>query len=415
MLRYGLIGAGGVGQIHARWAARHPNVEFCAIADPSAGTGLALSAGAKHYADYQKMLDQERLDAVSIAIPHHALAMVGANCLAAGCNILMEKPLARHIAEAGKLLERASRSNLQVGVCYQYRNFASPRSIKQIIDSGQIGAVRHIVWTWQELRPASYYTNTPWRGSWQGAGGGLLMNQLIHDLDLIRWFAGDVENVQASLLNQAHDTPMEDALSASIRFRNGALATISATLNQSRTHNYRAIMGTKGLIVLPDAKMMASDPNDTILIGTYDQGTDAAIASYADDHQQSQIRWKTINSRPRSARRFLPRWLTPRVRRIADIIRPARHGWDHGNRPLNGHGKSVWDFLDAVINGTCLPAGMSGESAYRTLEIANAMTLSGIEAQAVQFPLDPARYSALFEKLVSGQISIGSQGNHAPA
>ncbi|EEB82502.1 Gfo/Idh/MocA family protein [Roseobacter sp. GAI101] len=413
MLRYGLIGAGNVGRVHLRWAARHPNVQVCAVADPELARGKALAdnCGARLYADHRQMLADETLDFVSIALPHDLLASIGTECLLAGCHLLVEKPLARHIGEAGQLLEKARNLNLQVGTFFQYRNFATPKLIQSIIESGQIGTIRQIIWTWHELRPQSYFANVPWRKSWAGAGGGLLMNQLSHDIDLLRCFAGEVESVQASLATQAHDIPLEDSVSATIRFKPGAIATISASINQSRALTYRAIMGTKGLIVLPNAMNLADNPDDIVKLGIYADAVDTAICTYSDDHQQSEITWSVLRSKRPEMRRKIPLWLKRPLRRMADVLYPQRNDWKPGRKPMTGHGRILWDFVDAIQAGQPLADSISSENAYRTLELVNAMIVSGFEKREVALPLDAKAYAAHFDRLVRGEIKLNGSSH----
>lgn len=406
MLRFGLIGAGGIGAVHGRWAARHRGAEFCAVADPSAVArqNFADQYGASAYASHADMLAAEKLDVVSIAAPHNQLAPIARDCLNAGCHVLLEKPMALHIAQGQALIDLAEARGLKLGVCYQYRSFETPKLIKQIIDSGEIGDIRQIIWTWNELRSDAYFTGKSWRQSWAGAGSGLVMNQLIHDLDLLRWFAGDEAEVQAMATTQSHDIAMEDAISANIRFEGGALCSISGSINHSHAGNYRAILGDKGLIVIPDAKPLAHNPNDRVKVGIYQHPVADAVARYTDDHQQSAIKWRALNShgggRFRAIASSIKGHLRPVVKPMLSV-RPTQ-----AKAPVNGHGKLLWQFFDAIADDTALPDGLSADNALATLECANALIQSAAKRGSVKLPLDPAAYAELFDSLCDGSASL---------
>lgn len=408
MLRFALIGAGGIGALHLRWAARHAGVQVVAVCDPDpvrAGDA-ARPFAAKAYADHRAMLADGGIDFVGIAVPHMHLASIGLDCLNAGCHVLLEKPLARHIGEAAPLLKLAQDKGLKLGCSYQYRSFATPRTIRRLIDEGHIGQVRHIQWNWHELRAASYYTQSPWRGSWEGAGGGLLMNQLSHDIDLLRLFGGPVASVEAQLACHAHDFALEDALAASIRFASGALATVSASINHPRARCQRAILGDKGMIVLPDAQNLAMNPNDVIDLGIYETPIKQAIASQADHHRQPPIRWTRINSNP-PARSWLPGILRPPLRAIADKMVPSRGQW-RGQRPTSGHGLALWQFADAIAENGPLPPDLDAASALATLEILNALVLAGTEGRRISLPLDTSAYGEMFARACAGEAVPGA-------
>lgn len=403
MLRWGVIGVKGIGQAHLRAAQAHPEVQVVAAADldGEAAEAAARSSGARAYTDHREMLAAGGIDVVSVAVPHAALAPLAADCLRAGCHVLVEKPLARHVHEAAELLELAQARGLRIAVAYQYRTYATPTLLKALIDSGEIGQVQQIVWAWNEFRPHAYYARAGWRASWEGAGGGLLMNQISHDVDLLRWLVGDVESVSAHLANQIHATPLEDALAASLRFKNGALGAISASINSPAAHNQRQIIGTHGMIVIPDAKPLAHNPDDRILIGRYAQPNTAAVTALRGEHEQISLTWRTLHSRP--FRRDWASWSKRVRRRLGLRAAPSA--------PTSGHRRIVWDMVEAITQGRA-PL-VAGEDAYRTLETLNALLLAGLERRVVSLPLAPQDYLPVYDALVRGERGI-ARGRFAP-
>ena len=408
MLRFGLIGAGSMGQIHLRWAERHPDLTIAAICDLDQDRAqlTARLHGAAAYADYHRMLATERLDCIAIAAPHNQLAQIALACISARCHVLVEKPLARHVAEARAMIEAAHAQGVRLGCIYQYRSFATPRTIKAILDSGAIGSVRQIIWNWHELRSQAYYERLSWRADWCGAGSGLLMNQLSHDIDLLRYLVGEVASVQAALVNHVHDTPLEDALAAQLRLANGALVSLSASINHSAHGNYRAILGTAGVITLPAAQALAGNPNDVIRLGIYEHSVEQAVRGYTDDHRQSAIGWQDIRTRPPAKNRWLPGFARPAARAMADRIAPQRGQWREGQIPHDGHGLALWQFIESILMDRPLPDDIDAANALRTLEVLNALIMAGIEQRCVELPVDADAYSALFARLAAGEIDL---------
>ncbi|WAT18953.1 Gfo/Idh/MocA family oxidoreductase [Aurantiacibacter sp. MUD11] len=406
MVRFGMIGCGNVGQLHLLWAQRCPDMQVVAVCDidPEASQRAGEEFQAPHWSDHRRMLAEARCDLVSIAVPHAQLAPIANDCLEAGCHVLLEKPMARHVVEAAQLLLRAEELGLLVGCAYQYRGFHTPRAIKSLIDEGRIGQIRQIIWNWHEMRSQAYYQREPWKAEWSLAGGGLVMSQLSHDIDLLRDLAGDVVSVQAQFANHAHDTDMEDTLVATMRFRNGALATINASMNQPFAGNFRTIVGTKGMIRIPEARSLSGNPGDLIELGTFETATDAAIASFEDHHRQPKIGWTRLNTNPEARRRILPSRLRKTLKHVLGRV-GVRRSWS-GNPPRAGHGNLLWRFAEAIKAGSPLDPELDCRGALATLEVMNALYLAGMEQRQVSLPIDGHGYLAMLDRLSSGETKL---------
>lgn len=203
MRRAALVGCGDVAVIHFEAFNAIDDIELVGLCDtdPAALARASVLTGAPGYASVAELLDAARPDVVHVTTPHDRHVDVTLECLAAGVHVIQEKPLAHTIAEGQRLVDwalaaRGRPGAPKVGICLQNRYNVSSIELRRLLDSGDLGAVRgayaSVVWT----RRPEYYLAKPWRGQADRAGGGLLINQAIHTLDLVSWFLGDVVDVR---------------------------------------------------------------------------------------------------------------------------------------------------------------------------------------------------------------------------
>ena len=297
-VRYGVVGIKGKGRLHARLAGQNPRAELTSLVDidREAVDRAASEFGARGFTDYREMLNSGTVDAVSIATPHYLNGPIGLDCLKAGVHVFIEKPFAIRVSEADAMLAAARAQNLKICVGFQYRTYRSSRAIKELIDTGAIGKVNRVLWTWGEFRPESYYARDAWRETYRHAGGGVLMNQTSHDLDLICWLAGQPVQVSALAGNQLHRAEIEDVACANVLFENGAFGALQFTINQPRGYSVRQIAGDKGIIVAPDVKSLTHDREDQILLGTYEDTLSKLVTDLPGNHDQPAVAWKEVQS-----------------------------------------------------------------------------------------------------------------------
>ena len=424
-LRYGVIGVKGAGDLHARLVQRSDAAELTAVVDIDAELvkQKATELGARGFTDHRDLLAAGLVDAVSIATPHHLHAPIALDCLHAGLHVFIEKPIATRVSEADKILELASVKQLKLCVGHQYRTFRSVRVMKTLIDAGHIGNVMRVLWSWGAFRPHCYFALSPWKTTWRTAGGGLSTYHLIHDLDTLCWLVGTPVQVTALLGNQLHDIEVDDILCAAVRFENGAYASIQATLNAPSGHSVRQIAGDKGIIVIPDARSLTYDHGDRILIGTYEDSLQASAAKLTNPLDEPKTSWRAIeldgagDSAGQGSRGWLSRLMSLKAARSP--VRPADDSsgpvppslaallerFETAPRP-RPHGLSLLmdSFVNAVLHGGEPMVG--GESARRTLELANAITLSAMRRKTVDLPLDREEYDQLFEELSAGRSRL---------
>jgi predicted dehydrogenase len=228
-LRTALVGCGKVGSIHAKVLGTLPESEFVAAcdADPSRASAMAGPHGARGYGDLDAMLAEARPEVVVIATPHPQHADGAIRACRAGAHVLVEKPLAASLADCDRMIAEARAAGVNLGVVSQ-RRFCEPvERMRAAIDAGKIGAPALGVVLMFNWRDEAYYRSDPWRGRWDAEGGGVLVNQAPHHLDMLLWFLGPAESVGGAWANLNHPTiEVEDTAAAHVRFRGGALGSI---------------------------------------------------------------------------------------------------------------------------------------------------------------------------------------------
>ena len=234
-LKTALVGCGKVAGLHAAAFMNLGESRFTAVCGRNREKtgGFASRYGVKAYSDVAEMVTREQIDMVSICTPHPAHRLPAVAAMEAGAHVLIEKPLASSLEDCDAILEAAEKYGREVGVICQRRWYPSAQRIRQAIDEGKIG--RPVFGTVNMLgwRDREYYDSDPWRGSWRGEGGGVLVNQAPHQLDLLQWYLGEVEECYGLWSNLNHPyIEVEDTANAILRFRSGAVANIIVSNSQ---------------------------------------------------------------------------------------------------------------------------------------------------------------------------------------
>lgn len=221
MIRIALLGAGLIGREHADLMASHPEIAIAAICDPSPEAAkLAQRMSVPHRSDYAAMLDEMRPDGVIIALPNQLHAPAALACIERGIACLIEKPVAESIASAAQVADAAEKAGVPVLVGHQRRHSPDIRAAKHAIMAGELGNIVAVNGMTLFDKPADYF-NVAWRRS---AGGGVLLINLIHDIDVLRHLVGEIDSIRA-FTGHARGFDVEDTASLSIRFVNGALGS----------------------------------------------------------------------------------------------------------------------------------------------------------------------------------------------
>ena len=235
-IKAGIIGCGKVGPFHAAAYQKIENCELTAVFDvqEERAQEFAKRYGAKAYTSIEAMVKENGLDVVSVCTPHPVHRQAAVAALKAGANIAIEKPLASSLEDCDAILQ-AAEENHAVGTAICQRRFFPPSMrIRKAIDDGKIGTPILGTVNMYGWRDAAYYASDPWRGTWKGEGGGVLVNQAPHQLDLLLWYMGEIEELYGMWDTLNHPgLEVEDTALAVIRFKNGAMGNIVVSNSQN--------------------------------------------------------------------------------------------------------------------------------------------------------------------------------------
>ena len=227
-VRTAVIGCGDVSVVHLAAIAKLPGVELVAVCDPDPDRTRHLRVPA--FTDHLQLLKIVRPDVVHICTPHDQHVPVAIDCLDAGVAVLLEKPVAATVAEADRLIAAAGRNpGVRIGVCLQNRYNATSRAARELLRSAEVtGASATVLWH----RDPAYYRARPWRGRRAESGGGVLINQAIHTLDLLEWLVGEVTAIRGQVGRYALDgvIDVEDTAAAVLDHAGGARSVFFATV-----------------------------------------------------------------------------------------------------------------------------------------------------------------------------------------
>jgi predicted dehydrogenase len=233
-LRVAVIGCGDISALHLAAIAGQNNATLVAVCDVDQGrlTAAMDAHGVPGFGDHRQLLDEVRPDVVHICTPHNTHAALAIDALDCGVSVVLEKPVAHTRDEATRLVEAAERSDASIGVCFQNRYNAPVQAAAEILAGGAAGAIHGAAATVIWHRSAEYYLDRPWRGRWSTGGGGLLMNQAIHTLDLVQWLMGPVTKVRGSASTRFLDDviEVEDTADMVLTHENGARSVFYTTL-----------------------------------------------------------------------------------------------------------------------------------------------------------------------------------------
>ncbi|WJM98140.1 Gfo/Idh/MocA family oxidoreductase [Pseudomonas defluvii] len=225
-LRIALIGAGVMGRQHYQHLRTLDQAQLCAVADPNESAAeFAAECGVAYYADYRQMLALARPEAVIVANPNALHVSTALDCLAAGVPVLLEKPVGVQVGEVRELVAASKATGVPVLVGHHRRHNPLIARAHEVISRGVLGRLTTVTALWQLRKPDSYF-DIPWR---REAGAGMLLTNLIHDLDLLRYLCGEVRQVQAITSNAVRGFGNEDCAAVLLQFDNGALGSLTGS------------------------------------------------------------------------------------------------------------------------------------------------------------------------------------------
>jgi predicted dehydrogenase len=352
-----IVGLGKVAKTHADALARLPASRFVAASDPDSERRetFARAYGVKVYERLDDLLRDPAVEVVDICAPHPLHAELTIRAAEAGRHVLVEKPMAVRLSDCDAMIRAAAASQVKLGVISQRRFYDPVQRMQRAIAEGRIGQPSLGVLTVLGWRSQEYYQLDPWRGTWSGEGGGVLVSQATHHLDLFQWFMGPVDELHGYWANANHPgIEVEDTAVAVLRFKNGALGVIAASNAQNpglfgRIH----VHGSSG----------ASVGVQTETGSSFIAGVTAEVAPPINDI------WTIPGEEDR-----LPVWQREDTER-ASLVSVLDHY----------HGLQIAEFLDAVVDNR--EPAVSGEEGRKSVELFTAIYRSQRHHGPITFPL----------------------------
>ncbi|MEE9367851.1 MAG: Gfo/Idh/MocA family oxidoreductase [Pontiella sp.] len=363
-MKIGIIGLGNIGRVHANNILNGlvGNCELVAVANqPIESLDDFKKQGIACFDDGSALIESGLIDAVLIALPTALHAPLGIHALEAGLHLMMEKPLACHKAEGERILAAKQRDDQVVSLMMNQRTHPCYVKIKEWIDDGALGELQRVSWIMTNwFRPEIYYQSSAWRATWKGEGGGVLMNQCPHNLDVLQWLVGMPSSIRAQCsFGKYHDIEVEDEVNAYFEFPNGATGQFSASTGESPGSNRLEIVGDLGTVITDgtEAKLIRNSES----VSGFSRSTDEMFGTpetTEENFQPSDV----VNQHAAILNNFVQA-----TRGEAELIAPASEG-------------------------------------LRSLELAGSMIYSAWINDAVKLPLDSAAYEKVLKEKIAQAI-----------
>jgi len=361
-IRLGIIGVGNIGRHHANYllegkVRRARLTALCSVVPQELAT---YRGRVPHlFEDSDTLLKSGEVDAVVIATPHYQHVTIGIAALEAGLHIMVEKPVAAHKADAERLIQVAKGHPSQVfAAMFQLRVEPRYQKLRQLLATGELGQVMRVTWINTDwFRTDAYYASSGWRATWKGEGGGVLINQCLHNLDTLQWLMGMPETVRAFChLGRHRNIEVEDTVTAYLEWADGATGTFVSTTAEAPGTNRLEIAGTRGRLVLEHDRMIF-DRNE-VDSAEFNRTSTSGFA------------------KPETWKVEIP----------------------FGNATLP-HAQLIQAFVDGILDGK--PPLVAGEEGMQSIELANAILYSSLADQTIRLPLDGAAYEAKLNELIA--------------
>lgn len=261
-VKFGIIGSGMISNFHAKAIDMIENAQLAAVYDaiPERAKDFAAKHGITAYDNLEEMLSADEVDAVSICTPSGLHTPQALAAIAHGKHVVCEKPMSLTLADADKLIAAADEKCVKVCVISQFRYSDAVQEIKRAIDCNAFGTIVSGSLSMKYYRSAEYYASAGWRGTWEMDGGGALMNQGIHGIDMFRYLMGPIDTLTGITCTQTRKIEVEDSAVAVLRFKNGAVGTIEGSTTCYPGYPRRLeICGDKGSVVLEEDSIIRWD------------------------------------------------------------------------------------------------------------------------------------------------------------
>lgn len=369
-VRFGIIGIGKMGSLHCLRFTHGliKNGTLAAVCDISperkewAEKNLKAK-GVEFFDDYKSLIDSGKVDAVLVATPHYDHPVIATYALSKGLHTLIEKPAGVYTKAIRELNEyAATKPELTFGIMYNQRTNKLYRFAKELVETGRLGEMKRINWiitNW--YRPQAYYNQGGWRGTWAGEGGGVLINQCPHQLDLFQWLGGMPSMIRGyAKVGRNRDINVENDVTAYMEYPNGATGVFITSTHDFPGTNRLEIDGDKGKIVIENNKLVFTE---------------------------LEVAESVFNATNKKFMPSIPSHKT--VKRMSKV----------GELMMNVFGQHtgiINNFINHIVNGEPLIA--PGADGIRGLTISNAIHLSSWTGEAVELPIDEDKFIAELEK-----------------
>ena len=355
-----------MGAVHVRDVAGLENCQLAAICDVVRDRADVPAAewGVPAFYDYRDMLEKVQLDGVIVATPHYDHTPISIDCLGRGINVLVEKPIAVHVKDARKMVAAYEQAKIQhpdlvFSIMFMQRTYGYWQKIKAMIDQGELGRLVRTTWLITDwYRTQNYYNSGGWRATWRGEGGGVLLNQCPHNLDLYQWMVGMPKRISGfAAIGKYHDIEVEDEVTGFFEHANGMVGHFVTTTAESPGTNRLEIIGERGKLVFEDGNLTLSRNSASML--------------------------ENIKTSPHSF---------DRVEMAVEPVAYQHHG-------QAGHRMLIENFANAVLSGEPLIA--SAAEGINSLTLSNGMMLSSFLGKPLDLPFDEDAYEARLQELAS--------------
>jgi predicted dehydrogenase len=357
-VRLGIIGMGNMGRGHYKNLKTLPEFEITALSDVNP-EGLA-GVPEKKFKDADSLVASGLADAVLIATPHYFHAPQAVAALGAGLHVLVEKPVAVHVNEVKRMAAAHSDKSRAFAANFNMRANPVFRKIKQVIQAGELGPLQRVGWICTDwFRSNTYFASAGWRATWAGEGGGTLLNQCPHTLDLLQWFAGMPRRITCLAgFGKYHPIEVEDEVTAVLEYESGMTAVFVASTGETPGTNRLEIAGDRGRLVYEDQKLRFL--RNEVPTSEYNRTTQERFAP--------PPVWEVS----------IPAFASTWIEQYTAVYR---------------------DFYNAIQTGGKVGVAPAREGMH-SLELANAMLLSAWLGRPVTLPLDGDLYEAELRKRI---------------
>ena len=359
-IKLAVIGLGYIGQRHLEKIVNLQNIEIAAVCSRRRqhGQDIAAKYNCRPFSDYHQLLAAKVCQAVLIATPHYSHTAIGIDALNAGYHVLVEKPISVHKADCKRLIAAHTNKDQVFAAMFNQRTMGAYRKIKYMIDGGELGELMRVNWIITDwFRTDAYYSSGSWRATWDGEGGGVLVNQCPHQLDLLQWLCGMPEKVVGFCgLGKRHDIQVEDEVTAYMEFANGATGVFIASTGEAPGTNRLEICGENGKVVLEGNKLCFTR------------------------NEVPCTEFKKTSTKPMAK---------PNVS-VIDI---------EVTDPEDQRAEIIKNFANAILSGEKLIA--PAEEGIHSVELANAILYSSLTANPVELPLDGRAYEEKLLELIN--------------